>query len=424
MNSTKLLLEDSFGRSTNNNPYTMSAIQRKFDNTQNLLNEKTSILIENSLKLVSSNSSGGGANSIGKHEYEDKRKMHTDDFDDDDDEGGDDYLKTSYVLEETDNKIINKLSNIYQRKTDDFDPSLSLSDSDDNNLLANKGNLLQFNHSPKVLIDKTNFINFGLCFPGENLMKKIKIQNSSMKEKTVVEIKFSDRSNITQHFKDIIPGNLSNLVENSFEKYKCFQLSSHSDSNNDGQIFEKKILLKEKEELEVEIIMIAPFVKRKENVYGICEVYNNKELVLTLPLLATIEIPKLMCLKQLNSLEGGSPLITIKLDLKSKGQKFRIPFKNLSIKDMEIEFFLDKVKNNNIFTYNDNFYECQFLFFPKVLELQAQSTSSIDLIAKISKKKVDENLDDTKIYSKVRKVIIAKIKNSSVHYSFFVEAFF
>ncbi len=49
INSTNYLLEDSFGMSNtgSKNPYTISAIHNKFNNTQNLLHDKTSILLEN-----------------------------------------------------------------------------------------------------------------------------------------------------------------------------------------------------------------------------------------------------------------------------------------------------------------------------------------------------------------------------------------
>jgi hypothetical protein len=47
IDNTNYLLEDSFGMSYGKNPYTISAINRKFNNTQNLLTDKTSILLEN-----------------------------------------------------------------------------------------------------------------------------------------------------------------------------------------------------------------------------------------------------------------------------------------------------------------------------------------------------------------------------------------
>jgi hypothetical protein len=118
------------------------------------------------------------------------------------------------------------------------------------------------------------------------------------------------------------------------------------------------------------------------------------------------------------------PLINLKLEIKSKGQKFRIPFKNISAKDIEIEFSLDVKNNSSVFIINDKFYECQFLFFPNTICVDSHSTGYIDLIAKIKKANMDENIDESRIKDKVRKVILAKIKDSSIFYPFFVEAVF
>jgi hypothetical protein len=49
-NSTNFLLRSSFGKSSlsvNHNEYNISNIGRKFNNTENLINDKTSILVEN-----------------------------------------------------------------------------------------------------------------------------------------------------------------------------------------------------------------------------------------------------------------------------------------------------------------------------------------------------------------------------------------
>jgi hypothetical protein len=53
-NSTNFLLESSFGRSNlslNQNQYNDSNIGKKFNNTENLINDKTSILMEKSEKV-------------------------------------------------------------------------------------------------------------------------------------------------------------------------------------------------------------------------------------------------------------------------------------------------------------------------------------------------------------------------------------
>ncbi len=153
---------------------------------------------------------------------------------------------------------------------------------------------------------------------------------------------------------------------------------------------------------------------------------NEKYFKYYIPILGCIEIPKLLCLKELLNEKAKFPFISLLLEIKSKGQKFKIPFKNFSIKDIEIEFIFEKSLYNNIFCYSNKFYECQFLCFPNKIYISSQGVIEIDLIAKIKKFKTNhnENFDISKIGNRIRKVLIAKIKNASVYYSFFIEATF
>jgi len=316
-------------------------------------------------------------------------------------------------------------------------------------------------------VDK-KFLNFGILFPGELLSKSVKIKNLSSIKQLEIQIKFElqeknfrikneieeyqELNTILQN-ENFSTNSKCYEVENSLKKYRsCFYFShvdelenlnnsgnneshSHSQINSESNLNPTqtiKIFLKEKEEKEIFVNFKTPFIKKSEKIFALAKINiinysklqgNHTEGESNFILShAVIEIPKLLCLKEIYSPIAKIPLITLSVEIKTKGQKFRIPFKNLSLKDIEIEFSLDKTKSHSLFTVDGcEFYECQFIFFPKSMWIGSQQISTLELIAKVKKVRKDENVEERKKSSQVRKVIIAKIKNVDVIYSFFVE---
>jgi hypothetical protein len=310
--------------------------------------------------------------------------------------------------------------------------------SDTNNSLythiqtQGQGQTTKKNLSEIISIEKQT-LNFGMCFPGEIIKRRFKIKNNSYTDKFQIEIKFNFAKdvNFKKYFLSITcdENNTNNAsfpnIENSMLKYNCFNILGKEDE----PVSERKILLKEFEETEIEISFTSPFNKSRENFYSVIHVISKNQVIHSILIISTLEIPKLLCLKELNSPNAKFPLIPLMLEIKSKGQKFRLPFKNASLKDMLIEISIETCvsKNSSVFGFDDNYYECQFFIFPSLLEIPAQSMGSIDLIAKIRRIKNDENLDKLKLSgklnsNKVRKIILGKIKGASVVYNFFVEA--
>lgn len=310
------------------------------------------------------------------------------------------------------------------------------------------------NLSEIISIDKQT-LNFGICFPGEITKRKFKLKNNSYSEKYQLEIKFNfgKDSNFTKYFskffiEENINSNTKNIkkfpeFENAMLKYNCYSLPSrpqdykdHIDKDNKDHepLSERKIQLKGCEEREIEVCFTTPFNKSKENLYTVIHVISHNQVIHTVPIISTLEIPKLLCLKDLSDLSSQNakfPLISLMLEIKSKGQKFKLPFKNASLKDMQIEFSIDtKVsKSLSIFVFEESYYECQFVIFPSLLDIPSQSTGYIDLLAKIRRIKNDENLNLEKLKEKIndsnrkiRKIIIGKLMGASVVYNFFVEA--
>jgi hypothetical protein len=128
----------------------------------------------------------------------------------------------------------------------------------------------------------------------------------------------------------------------------------------------------------------------------------------------------LCCLRYNNILkECKIPLIQIKSKFdKTQTQTFRIPFKNLSFKDLKINFFLlsSPNKEDKITKYID--YEISFkdeknIIFPSC------EVNYLELIINIKKKKeLDEN---DNILIKIKKILQANIADTKINYYFCFE---
>ena len=224
-------------------------------------------------------------------------------------------------------EIIRQQNILLNNQSSHLDELLSLS-YHHNNIIQNKNNI---NKYIKNNINN-NQIYFGVLFPTEKMIKNICYKNDDKKKIICFNITKSknDNSNDEQYFKILIDNN-----KNYFN-------------------------LKSNEEINVKILLEVPFIKHKKQLKCDIQVIDiNNNLIDTFHLYANIEIPKLCCMKykdkntNINSKEYNTPLIQIKLNLNDNDinniHKFRIPLKNLSIKDLNINFnFISNPKENDI----------------------------------------------------------------------------
>lgn len=389
IDDTKLLLEDeSFCNKSGNNIYNnLSSINKRFNNTQLLLDEKTSILIEDSQKNQSEeDKSNDNINQILKQENS--------------------YMNNDYSNNNINNNNINLSHSL--------DDILSLSKTNTNN--NNTNNKIV----PEVEFD-TNKIFFGVMFPTESKVVKLKIKNIS-RIQVNIEIKVTEKENLKEYFQDF-----NDICDNSNLKYQnLFQIVNN----------ECKLSLTPQQQLEFEIKIEVPLVKKAENLFSLLEIYTNNFLDKTIPLQASIEIPKVCCLKNLqNEKINKIPLIPIKIEIQSKGQRYRLPFKNYSLKEMTIEFSINKKYNLNDYYYpslGSHAYKVNILFFPSCLSIPPQSVSYVEMIIKVCLVTNDENNNhvsnrsgqqNQKKYKKIRKIVNMKVLNTSLNYSMFIDGF-
>ncbi len=171
INSTKTLLEDSINNISNSNirnQYNMSNINKKFNNTQYLLNDRTSILGENT--ITKDNLLKVSPNKKGKDFSEHEGKIQELILDD------------SLNFEISDNKILRKENKFDNRlNTDGYDLSSkdlggidhSIVSISDDSMLKEQKRADYINVDPVISLDK-DVINFGICFPGETVKQIIK----------------------------------------------------------------------------------------------------------------------------------------------------------------------------------------------------------------------------------------------------------
>ncbi len=188
-----------------------------------------------------------------------------------------------------------------------------------------------------------------------NLTKKIVFKLVISKEKNLFNLfKF--------HYKEIIEAYPPEKITNSHIQYNCFKFDSCVENQMDKDCLICN--LSEYEEQNLDLYFITPNIKSKENLFGLLELTIDDKTEELIPLLGNLEVPKLICMKEIYSPNAIYPLISLKIKIQSKGQKFNLPFRNLSVKDMAIDFDFEKNKHSYQLMHKNNIYGCQLFCFP------------------------------------------------------------
>ncbi len=314
-----------------------------------------------------------------------------------------DYLKSSLILEKYRRDNTNKSELFELSQTND----LAIKEIHDKSVISNALSGVEF-------VYKDKYLNFDIILPGQNVKRIFGLKNNT-NHKINLEIKFS-QADIRNKFESLLENFNKNEkdIDNSQNIFNCFSLSE--EYSND-----LNITLRPFETQTIDVNIITPFVKNKQDLFSLIEINSGRDNILSIPILGHIDVPKLICLCDT---KGGSlPIINIKLEIKSKGQKYKVPFRNLSLLDMELDIIIERKFNDNTFTINGDIYQCQFYCFPNSLIINSHTTTYIDLIAKVTKA-TNENINTSSLSNRIRKVLIAKVKNANIFYTFFIESIF
>ena len=253
------------------------------------------------------------------------------------------------------------------------------------NIINNKNN--------QNINDENNNIKkiyFGTLFPTQQIIENISYKNDNNKKIICFKIGQNKKDNYSEFFKLLI------------DKNKTY------------------FNIKSNEEIHIKVLLEIPFIKNKKQIN--CELYIidiNNNLIDSVYLYANVEIPKLCCLRYKNILkESHIPLILIKVGFK-ENQKFRIPFKNLAIKDLKIDFnLLSSPKNEDII---NEYISYEIIFdVEKNFLIPSFDVNYLEMLINIkNKKKLD--IKDNSNYLKIKKIIQAKIFGTKISYYFCLE---
>ncbi len=253
------------------------------------------------------------------------------------------------------------------------------------NIINNKNN--------QNINDENNNIKkiyFGTLFPTQQIIKNISYKNDNNKKIICFKIGQNKKDNYSEFFKLLI------------DKNKTY------------------FNIKSNEEIHIKVLLEIPFIKNKKQIN--CELYIidiNNNLIDSFYLYANVEIPKLCCLRYKNILkESHIPLILIKVGFK-ENQKFRIPFKNLAIKDLKIDFnLLSSPKNEDKI---NEYISYEIIFdVEKNFLIPSFDVNYLEMLINIkNKKKLD--IKDNSNYLKIKKIIQAKIFGTKISYYFCLE---
>ena len=388
LNDTKFLLEETDYKNTNNNNQEEINFKNTLlNNTQLLLEDKSSILYDISNDNINLNQEKKEQknNNIKENEHKNEQDLNIKDI----------LIKPNNI------NTIEEIEKIKDEQEIIKQQNILL-----NNQSSRLEDLLSFSYND-ILHNKNKNINnkkqiyFGELFPTEKKIKNFSYKNDNKKRIICFNITKSNNknnSNDEQYFKILI-----DKSKNYFN-------------------------LKSNEEINIKILLEAPFIKHKKKLLCDIQIIDiNNCLLDTLNLVANVEIPKLCCMKYLmnkynNLNEYKIPFIQIKLNSneefnnKNNFHKFKIPMKNLSTKDLNSDFFIisnPKEDNNEIFDYELFFENDKNVIFPSL------DINYIEILLNIKIK--NDIIKENNKNIKIKKIIGVNIVDTKINYYFYLE---
>ena len=413
LNDTKYLLDDSEYKNINLEEYSVYK-NNDFNNTQLLLEDKSEILEDNN------NYNEGGLNQ--ENPSNNNINNNIDSKNNIDNSIKDIMINNNINIEKEkakdEQEIIKQQNILLNNQSSHLEElfSLSYTDLSHNNNNNNNNNNPTLKIPPMNIIAKEKTINENNI----NIINNKNNQNINDENNNIKKIYFGTLFPTQQIIKNISYKNDNN------KKIICFKIGQNK-KDNYSEFFKLLIdknktyfNIKSNEEIHIKVLLEIPFIKNKKQIN--CELYIidiNNNLIDSFYLYVNVEIPKLCCLRYKNILkECHIPLILIKVGFK-ENQKFRIPFKNLAIKDLKIDFnLLSSPKNEDII---NEYISYEIIFdVEKNFLIPSFDVNYLEMLINIkNKKKLD--IKDNSNYLKIKKIIQAKIFGTKISYYFCLE---
>ena len=406
LNDTKYLLDDSEYKNINLEEYSVYK-NNDFNNTQLLLEDKSEILEDNNnynegglnQENPSNNNINNNIDSKNNIDNSIKDIMINNNINIEKEKAKDEQeiIKQQNILLNNQSSHLEELFSLsYTDLSHNNNPTLKIPPMNiiakEKNINENNINIINNKNNQNINDENNNIkkIYFGTLFPTQQIIKNISYKNDNNKKIICFKIGQNKKDNYSEFFKLLI------------DKNKTY------------------FNIKSNEEIHIKVLLEIPFIKNKKQIN--CELYIidiNNNLIDSVYLYANVEIPKLCCLRYKNILkESHIPLILIKVGFK-ENQKFRIPFKNLAIKDLKIDFnLLSSPKNEDII---NEYISYEIIFdVEKNFLIPSFDVNYLEMLINIkNKKKLD--IKDNSNYLKIKKIIQAKIFGTKISYYFCLE---
>ena len=150
------------------------------------------------------------------------------------------------------------------------------------------------------------------------------------------------------------------------------------------------------------------------NLKGVCTLKGSViisiqgiESTITLPISSYVEIPDIFCPKEIFDKENSCSVIKFALK-KGKKQDCKIPFKNSSSLNLTMEFEFIEPEGKKM--------GYDLLNYPNTINIAANGVGILNVILKPILNIQPENMNDNE--NEIRRVLLAKVKNSSMIYYF------
>lgn len=149
---------------------------------------------------------------------------------------------------------------------------------------------------------------------------------------------------------------------------------------------------------------------------------ETKSKRLQVMLLGVVDPPQLICTKHVYDVTTKQNIVPLALKPTSGTQKFRIPFRNAGAKDIEADFSFVKIAENRKGEFSMNEY-LEFFWMPGTLKIQSKSTAILNIMVKVNMEKVQnaKNKGESKVMTNLFKLMIAKIAESGIMFSYFFD---
>eukprot|EP00826_Nyctotherus_ovalis_P037403 TRINITY_DN3406_c0_g6_i1.p1 TRINITY_DN3406_c0_g6~~TRINITY_DN3406_c0_g6_i1.p1 ORF type:complete len:383 (+),score=89.95 TRINITY_DN3406_c0_g6_i1:102-1250(+) len=268
----------------------------------------------------------------------------------------------------------------------------------------------------------TSYLNFGSFYPGKIFKCSLGLTNNTAHSRSLF-VAFDDETFMftrEELLRTIAEEDLPDAaypVPNSEQIYHCWEFMVDVENKS----FDKSVIIElpPRSSIQLGTVIKSPCIKKPKSLYALIKVALSEDDPMsslldkgkdTLAVLARAEIsmPKLQCCKELFHDQAGLKVIPLVAKLSGGGQRLRVPFKNGGAKDVELMLDVTGFPGKEPFAE----YKC----VPSSVRIPSNSVGYITIGVSIWRDDVSQK--------KEQRVLLVKIKDTSILYPYVLDCFF